>query len=176
MKEKLLRENNVYFGKILNLYVDDIILPNKKIATREYIRQPDAVAVIPFIDNKRIVLVKQYRYPIKKITYELPAGKISPKEKPIDCIKRELEEETGFVSNDITKLISFHPSTAFSTEILHIFIAKNLKKTKSHPDEDEFVKPEIIDYKKTLKWIDEGKISDSKTLIGLLYYFKKALS
>jgi len=176
MIEKLFKENKVYSGKILNLYVDTVILPNKKKASREHLRQPDAVSVIPFIDKENIVLVKQYRYPIKKITYELPAGKISKNEKPIECVKRELEEEAGYLSNDIKKLIFFYPSTAFSTEKLYIFTAKNLKKTKVNPDEDEFIEPEIISYKEALQWIEKGKIIDAKTIIGLLLYFKKYLS
>ncbi|MDD5686696.1 MAG: NUDIX hydrolase [Elusimicrobia bacterium] len=176
MKETTLREKQIYSGKILNLFVDDIILPNGKKATREYIRQPDAVAIIPFVDKKNIVLVRQYRYPVQKITYEIPAGKISENENQIDCVKRELGEETGFTSNNIKKLVSFYPSTAFSTEILHIFVAKNLKKTKLSPDEDEFIEPEIVDYYKALDWIKKGKIKDAKTLVGLLYYFMKVLS
>ncbi|OGS46981.1 MAG: hypothetical protein A2539_09045 [Elusimicrobia bacterium RIFOXYD2_FULL_34_15] len=170
MIEKLFKEKKIYSGKILNLYVDTVILPNKKTATREYVRQPNAAAVIPFIDEKTIILVKQYRYPIKQITYEIPAGKISENEKPIDCIKRELEEEAGYVSNNLKKLIDFYPSTAFFTEKLYIFIAKNLKKTKINPDADEFIAPEIISYKKALSWIETGKIIDSKSIIGLLYY------
>ncbi|MDO8733532.1 MAG: NUDIX hydrolase [Elusimicrobiota bacterium] len=176
MIEKLIKSKKIYGGKILSFYVDDVSLPNGKIAEREYIRQPQAAAVIPIISRQKIVLVKQYRYPIKKVTYEIPAGKLDDGEKAIDCIKRELAEETGFTSHNIKKLISFYPSTAFSTEKLHIFVAKNLKKVKAHPDEDEFIEPVIIDYKKALKWIESGKIKDAKTLIGLLYYFKKFLS
>ena len=176
MIEKLIKSKKIYDGKILKFYVDDISLPNGKNAKREYIRQPQAAAVIPIISRQKIVLVKQYRYPVKKVTYEIPAGKLDYGEKAIDCIKRELAEETGFTSHNIKKLISFYPSTAFSTEKLHIFVAKNLKKVKAHPDEDEFIEPVIINYKKALKWIDSGKIKDAKTLIGLLFYFKKFLS
>ncbi|MFH1541396.1 MAG: NUDIX hydrolase [Elusimicrobiota bacterium] len=172
MIENTIKSKKIYGGRVLNFYIDDVSLPNGKTATREYIRQPAASAVIPFIDDDKIVLVKQYRYPVKKITYELPAGKIDVGEKDIDCIKRELAEETGFTSNNIKKLISFYPSTAFSTEMLHIFVAKNLIKIKVYPDEDEFIEPIIVDYKKALKWIETGKIVDAKTLIGLLYYFK----
>ncbi|MEW6556468.1 MAG: NUDIX hydrolase [Elusimicrobiota bacterium] len=178
MKEKLLKKKKIYSGKILNLFADDVILPNRKKALREYIKQPNAVAVIPFVNTKKIVLVKQYRYPIKKITYELPAGKTVKNESPYNCVKRELEEETGFTSNNIKKLISYYPSTAFSTEKLHIFVAKNLKKVDVKPDADEFIKPEIIDLKIAMDWIKMGKIEDAKTVIGLLYYskFKKFLS
>ncbi|MBN1383753.1 MAG: NUDIX hydrolase [Elusimicrobia bacterium] len=170
MREKLLKKKKIYSGKILNLFADNVLLPNGKTSKREYIHQPNAVAAIPFIDNKRIILVKQFRYPIHEITYELPAGKIAKKEKPLICIKRELEEETGFTSNNIKKLISFYPSTAFSTEVLHIFTAKNLRKVKTKPDEDEFIESEIVHYEKALEWISSGKILDAKTIIGLLYY------
>ncbi|MFH0948197.1 MAG: NUDIX hydrolase [Elusimicrobiota bacterium] len=174
MIEKTIKSRKIYGGKLLNFYVDDISLPNGKTAKREYVRQPQAAAVIPIISDDKIVLVKQYRYPVKKITYELPAGKLDIGEKAIDCIKRELAEETGFTSNNIKKLISFYPSTAFSTEMLHIFVAKNLIKVKTQPDEDEFIEPVIIDHKKAMKWIETGKIKDAKTLIGLLYYLRRS--
>lgn len=175
MREKPIKTKRIYAGKILNLFVDDVMLPNGKTGKREYVRQPDAVAAIPFLDRENIILVKQYRYPIRRITYELPAGKTAKNEKPVVCMKRELEEETGFTSNNIKKLISFYPSTAFSTEMLHIFAATNLKKVKTKPDEDEFIESEIVRYKKALQWITSGKILDAKTIIGLLYYFKKTL-
>ena len=93
MIEKLIKSKKIYSGKILNFYVDDVSLPDGKNAKREYIRQPQAAAVIPIISRQKIVLVKQYRYPVKKVTYEIPAGKLDGGEKAIDCVKRELAED-----------------------------------------------------------------------------------
>jgi len=171
MKEKVFKKHRIHHGKAIDFYVDEIILPNGKIAQREYTRHPGAVAIIPFLnDLSDIVLVKQYRYPVKKLTYELPAGKLAIGENPHDCAIRELEEETGYTAQNIQKIISFNPSAAFSTEILHIYIAKNLKKTKQMPDEDEFIEPKIINFTKALNMIKNGEIIDSKTIIGLLFF------
>ena len=176
MKERLVKSKEIYSGKILNFYLDKVCLPNGTIAQREYIRQPQAAAVIPLIEKESVVLVKQYRYPVNRVTYEIPAGKIERGERAADCVRRELAEEAGFASKKIEKLISFYPSTAFSTEKLHIFVARDLTRVPRKPDEDEFVEPFIVTCRKALEWIIEGKLNDAKTVIGLLYYFRKFLS
>lgn len=96
LKEKILLKNQIYKGKHINFFADTIILPNNREALREYTDHPGAVAILPFLDERNIILVKQYRYPVGKITYEIPAGKLDRKESPIDCAIRELKEETGF--------------------------------------------------------------------------------
>ncbi|OIO73553.1 MAG: hypothetical protein AUJ85_07865 [Elusimicrobia bacterium CG1_02_37_114] len=171
-KEKLYKHNRVYAGRIMNFFSDTVILPNKKKGFREYAEHPGAVTVLPFVDRGKIVLVKQYRHPIKKITYELPAGKIDGKENLIKCIRRELIEETGFRAKKIRKMVSFHPTGAFSTEILHIFLARDLKPVRPSPDEDEFIESLVIPFDKALRWVRTGKIKDAKTIIGLLFYDK----
>lgn len=170
MREKLIKKNRIYEGKAVDFYCDEIELPNGKTATREYLGHPGAAAVLPFLNKNDIVLVKQYRYAIDKITYEIPAGKLDKGELPEECIKRELEEETGYKAKTIEKLIDFHPSTAFSDEILYIFVAFGLEKGQFKPDEDEFIKKEIIPFKEALDMIKKGKIVDSKTIIALLYF------
>jgi len=170
LKETTFSRTKIYNGRSLNFYVDTIVLPNKKLATREYTEHPGAVTVLPFIDKKNIVLVKQYRYPVRKITYELPAGKLSYNESLKKCVQRELIEETGFKASKIKKLISFWPTPAFSTEVLHIFSATGLKPVKSNPDEDEFLEKIIIPFETALKWVKNGKIKDSKSIIGILFW------
>ncbi len=170
LKEKTYSREKIYNGKSLDFYVDTVILPNKKSAIREYTEHPGAVAVLPFVDKKHIVLVKQYRYPVRKITYELPAGKLSKGESLIKCVKRELIEETGFKAGRIKKLISFWPTPAFSTEVLHIFSATELKPVESNSDEDEFLEKIIVPFKTALNWIKNRKIKDSKSIIGIIYW------
>ena len=170
MKEKQLKKNRIYKGKAIDFYCDEVELPNGQNATREYLGHPGAAAVLPFLDKKRIVLVKQYRYAIDEITYEIPAGKTDKGETPLECITRELEEETGFKAKKIEKLISFYPSTAFSNELLHIFAAFGLKKGSKNPDEDEFVEKVIVNFKEALAMVRRGEIKDSKTVIALLYF------
>ena len=114
--------------------------------------------------------MEQYRYPIKKITLEIPAGKRKKGQSYLTCAKAELEEETGFKARSIKKLVSYNPSGAFSDEILNIYFARGLYKGKRHLDDDEFVNVKLIDFDKALKMVKTGKITDSKTVIALLYY------
>jgi len=167
MKEKAYKKNKVYKGKAVDFCNDTVILPNNKKATREYIDHPGAVAVVPFVNKTDIIFVKQFRYPVNEITYEIPAGKLDKKESLLKCAKRELGEETGYKTKNIKKLISFWPSPAFSNEELYIYTATNLIPGKSHPDSDEFVNTVIIPFKKALQMIYNGKIKDSKTIIAL---------
>ncbi|MDD3922491.1 MAG: NUDIX hydrolase [Endomicrobiaceae bacterium] len=167
--EKTYKKEKVYYGKAVNFCNDVVLLPNNQKATREYIDHPGAVAVIPFLNKKDIILVKQFRYPINKITYEIPAGKLDKKESLIKCVKRELKEETGYSAKKIKKLLSFWPTPAFSNEVLHIYIATELSSGKNCPDDDEFVENVIISYKEALQMVKNGKIKDSKTIIALTY-------
>ena len=170
MLEKAVRKNRIYKGKAVDFYNDEVRLPNGQSATREYLGHPGAAAVLPFLDKNRVILVKQYRYPIGEVTYEIPAGKLDKGETPLECATRELEEETGFKAKMIEKLISFYPSTAFSNELLHVFAAFGLKKGKNKPDEDEFVSAVSVNFKEALEMVRRGKIRDSKTVIALLYF------
>ncbi|MDR0399086.1 NUDIX domain-containing protein [Candidatus Endomicrobiellum devescovinae] len=168
--EKTLNKKLIYKGKFTELFCDEVQLPNGNSATREYINHPGAAAVLPFIDKENIVLVKQYRYAIGKVTYEIPAGKIDAGETPIECITRELEEETGYIAKKFELLLSFYPTSALSNELLHIFSAFNLEEGNFNPDEDEFVEKEIVNFKNALDMIKDGQIKDSKTIISLLYF------
>ena len=157
------------FRGVVGMNIDTVRLINGKTATREYMVHPGAAAVLPIIGGK-VVLVEQYRYPIKNLTLELPAGKLKPRQSPLACAKAELAEETGYSAAKIKKLLSFHPAGAFSDEILHIYIASGLKPGKTRPDEDEFLNTRIIPLEKAYKMIEQGKITDAKTIIALLYY------
>jgi ADP-ribose pyrophosphatase len=170
MIEKLIRKHIIYNGKILEFCFDDVILSNGASATREYIRHPGASAVLPFVDDVNIILVKQFRYVINQVTYEIPAGKIDIGETPLDCAVRELKEETGYQTEKIDKMLSFYPSTAFSTELLHIFVAFNLQKGVIKPDEDEFVETEILSFQSALEMVKNGEITDGKTLLAILSF------
>lgn len=173
LREKLYKRKRVYDGRVISVSSDTIILPNKKLAYREYIEHPGAVCVLAFTDKKNIVLVKQFRYPVGKITYELPAGKLDKGEKPASCVRRELLEETGYYAKKIKKIYSFWPTPAFSNEVLHIFFAECLEKRSLNLDEDEFLEPEIVPFAKALDWVKKGKMKDSKTVIAILLWIAK---
>lgn len=168
--EKLYKRRRIYSGNAVDFSVDRIVLPDGKLATREYLEHPGAVAVIPFLSADKIILVCQYRYPIGKLTWEVPAGKLDKNEAPGLCVKRELEEETGFKAKKIKKLISFWPTPAFSNEVLHVYAAFGLVESIKSPDEDEFIEHKIFSFKDALKLVKNGRIMDSKTIIALLYW------
>ncbi|MDR0956850.1 MAG: NUDIX hydrolase [Endomicrobium sp.] len=169
MIEKLVKRNKIYNGSIIDVFCDKVKLSNGFITSREYLSHPGAAAVLPFLDKKNIVLVKQYRYPINQITYEIPAGKIDKSENPFECALRELEEETGYKVKKMKKLLLFHPTVAFSTELIYIYVAFGLEKGMKKTDNDEFVEQKVLNFNSAIKMVKSGKITDAKTIIALLY-------
>lgn len=172
LKEKLIKSKNVFNGKLLKVYQDEVQLPNGKSSTREFIKHPGASACIPFLTNSKIGLIKQYRYSVGEEMYEIPAGKINMNESPIECARRELEEEIGFQSQKLTFLTKIHPAVGFCDEIISIYIAENLIKTSTKFDDDEFVELIPTTMKDALKMVRRGLISDVKTIIALFWYDK----
>jgi len=129
---------------------------------------PGAVAVLPVLENGDIVLVRQYRYPVGEVTLEIPAGKLHPGKDPLPARARaELREETGYTASRLEKLTAFWPSSAFSNELLSIYLATGLKAGEAAPDEDEFLKVERMPFKKAAGLIKTGKIKDAKTIIAI---------
>jgi ADP-ribose pyrophosphatase len=167
-EEKLLNSKKVFEGKIIKLFFDDVILPNNKIATREKVWHPGAVGIVPLTVENEIILIKQYRYPVEETLVEIPAGKLDKNEIPIDCARRELQEEVGAVGGNLVHLTSFYTTPGFSNEYLHLFLAINFEKKQNNPDEDEFLQIIKIPIKSSADWIFEGKIKDAKSIIGIL--------
>ncbi len=168
MQEKFVKRLKFVEGRAVDFRIDSVRLPNEKEAIREYLDHPGAVAVLPFLSPGKIILVRQYRYPVGEITWEIPAGKLDKRENPLACVKRELAEETGYTAARVTKVLSFWPTAAFANEIIHIYEARNLKKGKANPDADEFLSARVWNLSDALGLIGKGKIKDSKTLIALL--------
>ncbi|MBA3066597.1 NUDIX hydrolase [bacterium] len=169
-KEKLVRKNRIYKGKAVDFLADIIRLQNGKTAVREYMGHPGAAAALPVLSGNRIVLIRQYRYPAGKFTLEIPAGKMSPCEKPLACIKRELREEAGFAAGKFILLSKYQPSAAFSTETIYVYAALNLKNVGAAPDDDEFIEKKEFDMDEAIEMIRKNKIGDSKTVIALLLW------
>jgi len=170
IKETLFKRHKIYSGKAVNFSVDVVTLPDGKKTTREYLEHPGAVAVLAFTGKDNIVLVSQYRYPIKELTLEVPAGKIDKGETPLKCVRRELKEETGFKAKKIVKLVSFWPTPAFSNEVLHVYAAYGLTQSQKSPDDDEFIETSVMPFKKALEKVMNGNIKDSKTIIAILHH------
>lgn len=170
MIEKLIRRKTVFAGRAVGFRVDTVRLPNGRPALREYMDHPGAAAVLPFLDRRTVVLVRQYRHPVGELTWEIPAGKLDGKESPLACLRRELKEETGFTARAIRPLIDFWPTPAFSNELIRIYRAEGLTAGVAAPDADEFIAAEAVPYRKVLGWVRQGKIRDSKTVIAVLAF------
>ncbi len=170
-KEKTVNKNYVYRGKILNLRKDDVTLPDGKSAVREIVEHSGGSTVYCEVDGK-ILFVKQYRYAYKKELLELPAGKRNENESPEITAIRELEEEGGVRAEKVVKLFDVYPSPGYTDEVISIFRAENVKKTKMHLDDDEFLTGVWIEKEKVKEMIESGEIKDGKTLIALLYLLK----
>ncbi|MEL3972420.1 NUDIX hydrolase [Rossellomorea oryzaecorticis] len=170
-EEKTLNSEMIYQGKIIDLQVDEVELPNGKTSKRELIKHPGAVAVIALTPEGKIVMVEQYRKALEKSIIEIPAGKLEPGEEPIITAARELEEETGYGCEELEHLISFYTSPGFADELVHLYIAKNITRIEEarELDEDEFVDLLEVTVEEALGLLKEKKIYDAKTAYAVQY-------
>ncbi|NLO89673.1 MAG: NUDIX hydrolase [Clostridia bacterium] len=173
MEEKRIDTRTIYNGRIVNLRVDTVMLPNGRNTQREIVEHPGAVAIVPVLSNGNIVLVKQYRAAVGKVLLELPAGTLEKGEDPHECALRELEEETGLSAGKMKQLVTFYPSPGFCSETIHVFVASELTKTQSSPDPDEFLRVVKLEISEILDRINTGEIEDGKTLVGILCYLQR---
>lgn len=169
MSELTIDTRNVYSGRLLKLRVDTVKLPNGLETTREIVEHPGAVAIIPILDNKKLLVVKQYRTAARKNLMEIPAGTLEPDEPPLSCARRELNEETGYVARHFRKLFSCYLAPGYSTEKIHFFLATQLVRTKASQAEDEAITVQAMDLHQALKAIERGRIQDAKTISALYY-------
>jgi len=172
LKEKRVDSKTLYRGKIVNLRVDTVTLPDGKKARREIVEHPGAVAVVPVLDDGSIVLVRQYRAPVGRVMLEIPAGTLKPGENPDSCAYRELEEETGFRAGKLERLITFYTSPGICNEIMYVYMASGLEKTAKAPDSDEFLEVTSVPLPRLMDMIARGEVVDGKTLVGVLSLFQ----
>ena len=170
--EKKLSSEDIFDGVLLHVKRDRVELPNGHEAVREWIKHPGASAVIPLLPDGNIILVKQYRYPVGRVTLEIPAGKLDkPDEDPIDCAIRELSEETGYSAEKMWKLTAIATTVGFSNEWIHIYAATNLTKGKQHPDDDEFINYVKMPLEEAVDMVKRGEIFDAKSAVGILLLY-----
>lgn len=155
-------------GKIIDVKVDTISLPDGKTAKREVVVRGDATAIVPIDEKGNVILVEQYRHPVGDMVLEIPAGMLEEGEDPKACAIRELEEETSFITNELTYITTMYPTVGFCTEKLHIYLAKNLQQGNFNFDDDEFIEVKKVPLEEAINMIYTGKIIDSKTIVGLL--------
>jgi len=167
-QEKTLKTERIYEGKVINLRVDTVELPDKKYSKREIVEHPGAVGIIGINDEGKVILVKQYRKAVNDFLLEIPAGKIEPKEDPEECAKREFKEETGYSATSFHSLSYCYTSPGFSNEKIYLFKADSLYKGVAEPDEDEYIEIVEIPFESAIEKIYNGEIQDSKTIIAIL--------
>lgn len=168
LAERPITEDVVWTGRIFNVDRLQVQLPDGRNAIRDVVRHPGAVAVVALTEEGRICLVRQYRTALGRVTVEIPAGKLDPGEDPLECAKRELHEETGFIAHNMRYLTTMASSCGFSDELVHIFMATQLEFDQACPDEDEFLNVDLVPLNELIDAVLDGKIQDSKTIVGAL--------
>ena len=159
----------VYRGRLLHVLEDEVRMPDGKSARREYIRHPGAVAMIPMLDAETVVLVRQYRYPARRHFYEIPAGTIDPGDAPLQTGQRELREECGYEARVWQRLTTLDPCIGYSDERIELYLARELTRGQRAPEEGEFLEELTLRLPLALEWVSNGRITDVKTIIGLLW-------
>lgn len=168
MTEKTISSEEIFDGRVIRVKRDTVELPNGSRSTREVVEHPGGVAVVPADAEGNIYMVRQYRYPLGRLCLEIPAGKLNYGEDHRECGLRELSEETGCEPGKFEYLGVFCPSPGFCQELIHIYLATELRQGKVHLDDDEFLEIEKYPLSELVQMIREGKIQDGKTVIGLL--------
>lgn len=173
LTEKPVKQDYIYKGKIVNLRVDDALLPNGTTAKREVVEHPGGVCVAALTDNNELMFVEQFRYPYFEVVLELPAGKLEYGEDPFEAGKRELREETGATASEYEDLGKLYPTPGYCGEIIHMYLAKNLSFGEQDLDSDEFLEVKKIPLEKAFQMVMNNEIRDSKTQVGIVKAYYK---
>jgi ADP-ribose pyrophosphatase len=169
LTEKFLRGQQVYDGGLLKVYRDIVSLPDGTEGSREYIRHPGAVAIVPILDDGRVLLERQFRYPHKRDFIEIPAGKCEPNEAHLVTAKRELLEETGYEAEEWVRLGVIHTAIAYTDEAIELYLARKLRHVGSRLDAGEFLECLPATFDEVIDMMRDGRISDAKTVTALLW-------
>lgn len=170
-----LKKEQLLSGRVFDLERHRLRFSNGHEIDLEIVRHPGASAVVPLLEEETVLLIRQYRHAVAGEILEIPAGTLKGKEDPLTCAQRELEEETGYYSADLVQLGMIYPLPGYSDERIFIYLARNLKKTTQHLDQDEIIRLEPVHLDQTLSMIREGLIVDAKSICGLfmaLVYLK----
>jgi ADP-ribose pyrophosphatase len=170
----LVATERLYTGRIVNLDLDTVGFPDGSTGTLEMLRHPGASAVVPFLDDPRsddprIILIRQFRHAADGFLWEIPAGRLDPGEEPEACARRELREETGYSAADCRRLVTIHTTPGFTDERIHLFMATGLRAGDHAREADEFVEVHETRWSEALRLVENGEVSDAKTLTALLY-------
>ena len=169
----VLSNEEIYRGKIVTVQVDSILLPSGKTAIREVVKHPGGVVAVPLMDDGKLLLIRQFRYPLQRFILEFPAGKLDSNQSPLETMKRELEEETGYRAGRMIQECCFYTSPGISNELIHLFSATELTPVNQRLEEGEHITVEAYTLQECQDLIRKGEIMDGKTLLGILWYQTK---
>jgi ADP-ribose pyrophosphatase len=159
-------------GGFLTVVRDSVRLPDGGMATREYVQHPGAVAIVPILDDGRLVMIRQYRHPVGRVLIEWPAGKLDPGEDVLSCAVRELREETGYVAREWARAGVFHNACAYSDEGIEIWFARGLTHGRRAPEPGEFIEVGTRTEDEMMSLLNAGEITDMKTALGLMWLYR----
>ena len=168
MQEEVIRSERIFQGRVVNLRVDTVRLPNGRVSQREIVEHRGAVAIVPMLDSDTVLMIRQFRLAVNEVLLEVPAGTLEPGEPAEVCAARELEEETGYRAGCLRKLFSQYLAPGYSQEILHVFLAQELQKTVQKMDDDENVEVVPMPLHRAVDLVLKGEIRDAKTIAALL--------
>jgi len=166
--EKQVETSTVYNGRVFDIKRDVVLLQNGNEAEREVVLHPGGVGIVPVTDDNKVLMVRQYRYPIGEELLEIPAGKLDMGEDPFECAVRELSEETGCMADEYVYLGKTYPSPGFCREVLHIYLALNLHFGEMNLDENELLSVHKIEMDKLVDMIMANELTDAKSIIGIM--------
>ena len=169
LRETLVEAELLEQGKFLQWRRDRVQLPDGREATREYVVHPGAVMVVPILPDGRLVMERQFRYPVGMTMIEFPAGKLDAGEGGLACAKRELLEETGYVGRRWARAGVMHPVIGYATEFIEIWFAQDLTLTERHLDDGEFLDVFTATQDELEAWMQQGKLTDAKTIVGMMW-------
>ena len=166
--EKTLKTEPLFSGHIIKVHLDTVLLPNGKTAMREVVNHPGGVGILAMDEKNNVLTVKQYRYVYGQTLLEIPAGKLEPGEDPYAAAMRELREETGATADKLVSLGEIYPTPGFCSEIIRLYLARNLTFGEMAPDEDEFLDVQYVPFSVMVDRVLRGEISDAKTCVAIL--------
>lgn len=176
LAEHTLDSRLAFEGVFLRLYVDRVKSADGHVGTREYLRHPGAVMIIPLLDAEHVLLERQFRYPLGRAIVEFPAGKIDAGEPPFECARRELLEETGYTARRWSYLGGLHNAIAYSDEKIEIYLAEDLERSGSGTlDAGETLEVFEAPWRQLLEWVRDGSVTDVKTMVGA-FWLEKTLA
>jgi ADP-ribose pyrophosphatase len=168
LREELVASRTAFTGRFISVTVDEVELPDGRAATREIVHHPGAAAVVPLSDDGRVIMIRQYRQGAGQVLWEIPAGVLEPGEEPDACARRELAEEVGRTPGELVHLLSTYTSPGFSTELIHIFLARDLREIDASEEEDEIIRAVPVPLSTALELVRRGEVRNAAAVCGLL--------